>query len=385
MAPDRRQSCIFHGLVWHRRVRVDGTSSNKSGHAFRVHMPWVCLDLDELAEAGADHLWPLMCVDGSRSAPLSFRVEDHLRSFGGGMRFAKVGETPVQTLARAVRELIAGHAPGGTCPDGRLKLVTHLRHFGYTFNPLSVYYIVPEDGDEIPAAAVIEVSNTPWNEEHVYVISDADTLRKKFLLRKEFHVSPFNPMNQRMAWTLRCPGRTLKMHVDLIERLQTPANPTDDARVCPALTTCPPGADEPMIFNAGVQMDRARALDWWGALWLLCVFPLLPQVVQWRIHFQAAMLLFVRKVKFWPHPKGTTTAGSRAVATVVKKGPVVVGVVAVVLAVAYATEVVAVPVLVHHPPVDKGIALASCASTAVACGLITKAVRKMTEKKAAAH
>jgi len=41
-------------------------------------------------------------------------------------------------LASAVRELVAERT--GVRPQGPIRLLTHLRYFGYCFNPVSFYY-----------------------------------------------------------------------------------------------------------------------------------------------------------------------------------------------------------------------------------------------------
>jgi hypothetical protein len=51
----------------------------------------------------------------------------------------------------------------GRRPQGPIRLLTHLRYFGYCINPISIYYCFTPDGAEIDTL-VAEVTNTPWGE-----------------------------------------------------------------------------------------------------------------------------------------------------------------------------------------------------------------------------
>ena len=64
----------------------------------------------------------------------------------------------------------------GVRPAGPVYLLTHLRYFGYCFNPVSFYYCFDGegDGDGNLSAIVMEVNNT-WNEQHAYVLPLRDT------------------------------------------------------------------------------------------------------------------------------------------------------------------------------------------------------------------
>jgi DUF1365 family protein len=64
---------------------------------------------------------------------------------------------------------------------------------------------------------VAEVHNTPWGEEHCYVLDDLlnehpnpDWRRYRF--SKNFHVSPFMEMEIRYDWRFKGPGETLQVH-----------------------------------------------------------------------------------------------------------------------------------------------------------------------------
>ena len=56
----------------------------------------------------------------------------------------------------------------GRRPTGPVFLLAHLRTFGWSFNPVAVYYCWQPDGRALDAV-VLEVTNTPWGERHWYV------------------------------------------------------------------------------------------------------------------------------------------------------------------------------------------------------------------------
>ena len=53
--------------------------------------------------------------------------------------------------------------------NGPIRILAHLRYFGYCFNPVSFYYCFDENDMHVEAI-LAEVTNTPWNERHSYVI-----------------------------------------------------------------------------------------------------------------------------------------------------------------------------------------------------------------------
>ena len=62
----------------------------------------------------------------------------------------------------------------------------------------------------ITRALIYEVSNTPWNEIHRYVIPYDQVASGEVLVRQTFHVSPFNPTTQR--YVTKFSGQQTVMH-----------------------------------------------------------------------------------------------------------------------------------------------------------------------------
>jgi len=122
---------------------------------------------------------------------------------------------PALPLETAVRDRI--EAETGRRPTGPIRLLTHLRTFGHCFNPVSFYYVYDAAGERVETI-VAEITNTPWNERHAYVLpaaaSDAAGGRKlRFRFGKSFHVSPFMPMELDYDWCFTAPGPRLAVQM----------------------------------------------------------------------------------------------------------------------------------------------------------------------------
>ena len=188
------QSCLYFGRVSHRR---HGGAEDPVSNAFAYRMFMVWLDLGELDTVFRGRwFWSTR-----RRAAAWLRRADH---FGD----------PSQPLQSVVRDLVATRT--GRRPTGPIRLLTHLRYFGHCFNPVSFYYCYDDTGERLETI-VAEVSNTPWGETHCYVLPrDEATVRgptQEFALDKEFHVSPFLPMETRYQWRFTEPGARLAVHL----------------------------------------------------------------------------------------------------------------------------------------------------------------------------
>jgi len=185
------KSCLYEGWVRHRRY-------GPRPHAFRYRLFMLWIDLDELDTVFAGRwLWSV-----NRPNLAAFFRCDHLGD-------------PKRALAEAVRDEV--QAKTGRRPTGPIRLLSHPRYFGYGFNPVSFYYCYAADGATLEAL-VAEVGNTPWNERHVYVLPMTENRgsadKPAFRTAKEFHVSPFVPMQLEYRWRFNRPGHTLSAHLE---------------------------------------------------------------------------------------------------------------------------------------------------------------------------
>ena len=257
-------SALYHGWLDHRRVAP-------RRHAFRYRLFMAYLDLAELDDVFRRRwLWST-----KRWALARFDRRDHL------------GE-PEQPLDEAVRALVAERT--GQRPEGPIRLLTHLRYFGFVFNPVSFYYCFDRAGRAVETV-VAEVHNTPWRERHCYVLRQqtpgADRLRAQST--KAMHVSPFHPMALRYDWQLHTPGEALAVHMAL--------------RPCAAVD----GADAPApLFGATLALRRVpitgRALA--GTL---LRFPWMTAKVIAAIHWEA-LRLWLKRIPVHDHPTRSPAA-----------------------------------------------------------------------------
>lgn len=78
--------------------------------------------------------------------------------------------------------------------DEEIYFLGQLSNCGLYFSPLNLYICYKENNCSYVLA---EVSNTPWNERHYYLL---DVDNKKFVNKKAFQVSPFFGLNQEYRW-----------------------------------------------------------------------------------------------------------------------------------------------------------------------------------------
>lgn len=179
-------SCLYVGEVRHRRF-------DAVKHAFSSRLYFVMLDLDELDAAFAGRWW----WSAKRPAPMRWKRRDY---FGD----------PTRPLADCVRDAVA--TATGNRPDGPVRVLTNLRSFGFVFNPVTFYWCHDRHGRL--AAVLAEITNTPWGERWHYVVrADGGGRPLRASFAKQFHVSPFQPMEQTYDWALNVPGERLAVHM----------------------------------------------------------------------------------------------------------------------------------------------------------------------------
>lgn len=252
-----RHSAIYEGWVRHRRRAPHA-------HQFRYRLYMLFIDLDELPQLFRGRwLWSL---EGRNLAV--FRRRDFLGD-------------PARPLAQAVRDRV--EAELGRRPLGPVRMLTHLRYAGYSFNPVTFYYCYGADGEQLEAI-VAEITNTPWRERHAYVLdvrgAEVHGRALGWAFDKRFHVSPFMPMQRGYRWRFTTPAADLHVHMDVL-------------------------AGDGREFDATLVLQR-RAFTAANLRRVLWRFPLMSLKVIAAIHWQA-LRLWLKRNPVHDHP------GKRAV------------------------------------------------------------------------
>ena len=82
--------------------------------------------------------------------------------------------------------------------QGKVTFVGQLSRLGLYFSPVNFYLISPSEKTDVEYI-LADVTNTPWQEKYCYLVNVKECLPHD----KEFHVSPFNPMDMKYHWTLK--------------------------------------------------------------------------------------------------------------------------------------------------------------------------------------
>ncbi|WP_370245622.1 DUF1365 domain-containing protein [Alteromonas abrolhosensis] len=181
------ESAIYKGKVYHQRFKP-----TQHKFDYDIYLFWLKLESNEL-EALSSSLTHFSAHDKAR---VRFKREDYL------------GDASV-SLKQAVLERMTELNDGITL-KGDVFMLGQLRMWGLYFSPVNFYYLRNTEGKYTHMLA--EVSNTPWNERHHYLVN----LDTQDDTPKAFHVSPFNPMDMTYKWSISQPSSRLSLAMDCV-------------------------------------------------------------------------------------------------------------------------------------------------------------------------
>lgn len=252
-------SCLYAGRVRHRRF-------GPVGHAFEYALYMLYLDLDEIDTVFKGRwFWSV-----NRPNLVWFRRRDFLYGTDEPLR---------EAVSRCVMEA------GGPRPQGPIRMLTHLRVWGYNFNPVTFYYCFDADGTTL-SSLIAEITNTPWQERRRYVLlpdqDEGGGPMHRYRFPKDFHVSPFMPMDLDYDWRFSDPGPSLAVHMRL-----------DQA--------------EKKLFDASLRLE-AKPLDAFHLASVLVRYPFMTLRVIAGIYFEALRLKW-KGLRVYDHPHEGSNQG----------------------------------------------------------------------------
>ena len=238
-------SGIYKGKVGHRRF-------SPKKHNFSYQYCMFLLDPDELP--AIDRRFKLL--GNGKFKLIRLCLSDHLSNVTDPNEFK-------QRIKNKVTEL------GGSWQGDKLLMMTQARFMGIYFSPVNFYFCYHNDQCRYMLA---EVSNTPWQEKHWYLV---DLNQSTPEVDKDFHVSPFMPLEQKYRWRVRLPGDRFMAHIENWQQQKT--------------------------FDATLTLKREE-LTSKNIAKILLRFPILSLSTMFAIYWQAAKM-FVKGFQFYPYSK----------------------------------------------------------------------------------
>ena len=239
-------SAIYTGKVNHRRY-------SPKAHAFQYRMYLNWIDLDEVKKT---FNIPLLMSCGKLPSIIKFNRKHYM-------------SPEKEDLKAAVLDKI--EADLGFRPKGRVCLLTTVQYFGLCYNPVSFYFAFE---DEKVVAVASEINNTPWDQRYTYCQDLREKKYKNF--KKEFHISPFMPMEIDYKWFFSQPGEKLSIFMENFHEGQK-------------------------VFDAGLKLKK-KPFTKFRMLLNACLFPLMPLKIIVGIYYHA-FRLWLKKTPFYEHPE----------------------------------------------------------------------------------
>jgi DUF1365 family protein len=261
-------SGLYEGEVRHQRF-----SPIKHDFLYKIFM--VFINLNEL-DTLFDNFW----FWSSRKPNVAyFKRADHL------------GESNIH-LKDAVKNFVFQRT--GYRVEGNIYILTHLRYWGYCFNPVSFYYCYDKNNQYVEWI-IAEINNTPWGEQYCYLLKtascfynensdqyitpEANQTSNHYIFNKNFHISPFMPMDLVNDWWIQSPKENLMIHMNNYYQ-------------------------EKKVFTAHLSMQR-KEITHKNLAKILLSYPFMTGKVISGIYWEA-LKIKIKGAPFYSHPKNSS-------------------------------------------------------------------------------
>ncbi|MDC9526052.1 DUF1365 domain-containing protein [Pseudoalteromonas sp. Angola-30] len=239
-------SAVYLGDVRHRRFAV-------KNHQFKypLYMMWVDLKNPLLI----NNIHPMLGTFGFKA--LRFNQADYLNTLPNSEPLSIIERAQCQIEKLGVKETFS-----------HIYMLGQLRCMGIYFSPVNFYFY--GNSTDNFKYMVAEVSNTPWNERHYYLVP----LQKKVNFKKAFSVSPFMNLDMDYHWQVQHTADNTLIHIE---------NKRGDE----------------LLFDASLRLKRSQ-LTKQEVNKLLKKFPAMTLSIFKGIYVQA-LKLFIKRVPFLGH------------------------------------------------------------------------------------